>query len=98
MKLRFHPAVQRDINEVLEYYSERSPIAADRFWDELQTRFHEIAGNPERFGFLNQPRGLRRARLKKFPYVIIFYKTAQGAKITCVKHEHRHPNTGIFRR
>jgi len=35
MRLRFHPAVQRDLNEVLEFYSERSLTAADRFWDAI---------------------------------------------------------------
>ncbi len=98
MSLRFHPAVQHDINEVLGYYSERSPTAADRFWDALQERFDEIAGNPDQFGFIHQARGLRRVRLRKFPYLVIYYQTDTGVKITCVKHEKRHPLRGLFRR
>lgn len=38
MSLRFHPAVQNDINEVFGCYSERSATVADRFWDALQKR------------------------------------------------------------
>lgn len=98
MSLRFHPAVRRDLNEVLDYYSERSSTAADRFWDALHERLVEIAGNPERFGFIHQTRGLRRVRLRKFPYLIIFYQTSDGVKVTCVKHEKRHPLRGMQRR
>jgi len=98
MTLRFHPAVQHDINEVLTYYSERSPTTAERFWNALHERFGEIAENPGQFAFINQTRGLRRARLRKFPYLITYYQTSQGVKITCVKHEKRHPLRGQLRR
>jgi len=98
MSLRFHPAVQRDLNEVLDYYSERSLTAADRFWDALHERFAEIAENPNRFGFIHQARSLRRVRLHNFPYLIIYYQTRDGVKITCVKHKKRHPLRGMQRR
>lgn len=98
MSLCFHPAVQHDINEVLGYYSERSSKAADGFWDALQERFDDIAANPDQFGFIQQARGLRRVRLQKFPYLAIYYQSAAGVKITCVKHEKRHPLQGLFRR
>lgn len=98
MNLRFHPTVQRDINEVLDYYSEKSLTAADRFWDDLHARFHEIEENPHRFNLVQPVRGLRAARLRKFPYLILYYQDSRGVKITCVKHEKRRPLLGLFRR
>ena len=98
MNLRFHPLVQRDINEVLDYYAERSLTAPDRFWEDLHTRFREISEQPQHFSFIHQERGLRRVRLRKFPYLILYYQTAGGIKVTCVKHERRHPSFGIARR
>lgn len=98
MRLRFHRAVQRDINDVLDYYAERSITAADRFWDDLQQRFQEIAENPEQFGFIHEARGLRRVRLRKFPYLVLYYRAAGVVKVTCVKHEKRHPLVGMMRR
>jgi len=98
MSLRFHPGVQRDINEVLDYYSERSVTAADRFWDELHECFRDITENPKHFSFINPTRGLRRIRLRKFPYLVIFYESANEVKVTCVKHEKRHPLFGMKRR
>jgi plasmid stabilization system protein ParE len=98
MKLRFHPGVQNDLNEVLDYYSERSLTAVDRFWDDLHGRLSEIEANPQRFAFLHQLRGLRRARLHRFPYLIVYYEAADGVKVTCVKHEKRHPSFGLSRR
>ena len=64
----------------------------------LQARIEEIAENPKRFTLLDPIRGLRRAKLRKFPYMILYYITAHGVKITCVKHEKRHPNAGMSRR
>jgi plasmid stabilization system protein ParE len=98
MSLRFHPRVQHDINEVLDYYADRSLTAADRFWDDLHLRFREIEQQPRRFPFLHQPRGLRRAQLSRFPYLIVYYESPGGVKITCVKHEKRHPAFGMSRR
>ena len=98
MKLRFHPKVQNDVNEVLDYYSERSLSAADRFWDDFQRRLTEIAEQPSRFGYIDAKRGLRRVRLRKFPYLVLYYEVSGGVKITCVKHEKRFPLVGLRRR
>lgn len=97
MNLRFHPLVQRDINEVLDYYAERSSSAPGRFWNDLHTRFREISEQPQRFGYIHEARGLRRVRLRKFPHLILYYHDAKGIKVTCVKHEKRHPRFGISR-
>ena len=98
MMLRFHRAVQRDIDEVLDYYAERSLTAADRFWEDLQERFREIAGNPGQFGFIHKDCGLRRVRLRKFPYLIVNNQSRDLDKITSDKHEKRHPLAGLRRR
>lgn len=98
MNLRFHRAVQSDLNEVLDYYAERSLTAPDRFWEDVHQRFKEIAENPEQFGFIHPARGLRRVRLRQFPYVILYYVSNHGVRVTCVKHEKRHPLVGLMRR
>jgi plasmid stabilization system protein ParE len=98
MNLAFHRLVQRDINDVLSYYSERSTLAADRFWAALEERFQEISVSPERFGYLDERRGLRRVLLRRFPYLIVYYLSPTGIKVTCVKHKKRHPLVGLLRR
>lgn len=98
MSLRFHPRVQHDINEVLDYYGDKSLTAADRFWDDLHLRFQEIEQHPGRFPYLHPARGLRRAKLSRFPYLIVCYEGLSGIKIICVKHEKRHPAFGMSRR
>ncbi|MCF7675148.1 MAG: type II toxin-antitoxin system RelE/ParE family toxin [Akkermansiaceae bacterium] len=98
MKLRFHPAVQSDINEVPDCYAERSETVADRFWKEFHDRLASIEQDPGRSGFLDLGRGLRRARLRDFPHLIIFYQFDNTVKVTCVKHEKRHPLRGLRRR
>ncbi len=39
--LRFHPSVQRDINQAMDYYGGISQSLADRFWLELQKRLRK---------------------------------------------------------
>ncbi len=55
MNLEFHPAVQRDVNEILAFYQkEASGALADRFFAAMQSRLAEIAAEPSDF-----PIGLR---------------------------------------
>lgn len=98
MSLTYHPWVQRDINEALDYYAENAPASVDEFWCELNVRINEIRENPQRFGFYRKSGHLRRAKLRKFPYLVLFYRGSRGLRVTCVKHVKRHPSFGILRR
>lgn len=98
MNLDFHPKVQREIRAALRYYAARSPGAADRFWDAVQDRLRDIRDNPHRFGFHHEGRALRGAKLRKYPYCILYRVNSRGVRVTCVKHDKRRPLFGIFRR
>lgn len=44
MNLEFHPAVQRDVNEIMAYYMrEASAALADRFYTDLLIQLARIA-------------------------------------------------------
>ena len=97
MTLVFHASVQKDIDEVLAFYSERTLTAADRFWDDLNQRLQEIRDHPTQFGFIGSRRRLRRARLRKFPYQVLYKETGDEVWVACVRHEKRHPSYGMYR-
>jgi len=98
VNLYFHASVQRDVDGAADYYSDKSASLGDEFWDDLQERLREIRENPNRFGFHVQRLGLRRARLRGFPYIVIYHVSSRGVKITCVKHNKQHPRFGLSRR
>ena len=47
MKVTYHPAVQKDINEALKYYRKTSDKLADDFWDELIDAIEHTRLNPK---------------------------------------------------
>ncbi len=98
MNLTFHPAVERDVKAILQYYRrEGGERLAERFSGELQARLIEIAEHPTRFPFYLANRILRRATLHKFPHLILFRILPDSIRVSIVKHEKRHPNYGLRR-
>ena len=68
LRLGFHPLVQRDLYEILEYYvSEGGQETADRFESEFRAAIATIQRNPRHFPFYQKQRRYRRCRLSTFP-------------------------------
>lgn len=97
MTLELHPAVQGDVNEALEYYGRVAPTVVARFADNLDRRLAQIRSNPKRFSFLTGHRELRRARLERFPYIIVYRELPTKVFVLIVRHERRHPDYGLAR-
>ena len=45
-ELRYHPSVQRDLNEAMAYYLNVSDSVADGFWDEISSALKRIHQHP----------------------------------------------------
>jgi toxin ParE1/3/4 len=99
MRISYHPGVQRDVNEVLAYYAEEGgEQLAEKFFEDLTHRLKEIEEHPQRFAFYLGKQPVRRARLRKFPHVILFRILQDRIRVMVVKHEKRHPGFGLGRR
>ncbi|MEZ5301647.1 MAG: type II toxin-antitoxin system RelE/ParE family toxin [Verrucomicrobiales bacterium] len=90
--LRYHPAVQSDINEAIGYYFDISPKVAEAFWSELSEVLHQIEKRPG-MGHID-PSGLRRVNLQRFPFHIL----PDRIRIQIIRHNSRHPRFGVARR
>lgn len=95
-EILFHSAIQREVREILDYYSEVSEQLADDFWSELTEAFEFARWFPEHHHF--DPSGRRRSNLKRFPYHFLFRANDSQVKVTVVKHNSRNPNFGTRRR
>ena len=93
--LRYHPHVQRDIDEAMEYYLGVSESVSNAFWEELSTALESIRLNPGRFHF--DPSGLRRFNLERYPYNILFMIYPDRTRIQVVRHNSRSPSYGTRR-
>lgn len=97
MRIEYHPALENELREIIDYYEERSSGLGIAFLEEFERQVIAIAAMPERWMFVVHD--IQRSLMKRFPYVI-YFRAVDGAsiRITVVKHEKRHPLFGLYRR
>lgn len=96
MTIEYHPAVFGELEAVRDYYEGKSPGLGKQFIEEFERQAIRIAATPFRWMALDGD--LRRASMRRFPYVIYFRVVeADRLRITVVKHERRHPDLGRSR-
>ena len=96
MRIEYHPAVAEELEDVRDFYEQQSVGLGRAFVDEFEATTFRIASMPERWMIVE--RDLRRALMKRFPYVIYFRCLPQETlRVTLVKHEKRHPRFGMER-
>jgi plasmid stabilization system protein ParE len=98
MKLTFHPRVQREANEAVCWYEEQKHGLGDDFFAELQHALAQAASKPEQFSFWLESATVRRVKLRRFPYDVLFEIRPGKVRVLCVRHEKRHPSFGMGRR
>ena len=93
----FHPHVQRDIDDALEYYNNISSQIEDRFWNEFCSAIDEIKATPEKF-HIDQHTGYKRYNLKTFPYNILYIIYPSVVRIQVLRHNRRKETFGSYRK
>jgi plasmid stabilization system protein ParE len=97
MIVEYHPALEAELNEIKNWYNARVPNLGVEFIDEIERQIFRIASNPKQWMVISGD--LRRALVKRFPYVIYFRQVGPNrVRITAVKHQRRHPSIGRERR
>jgi plasmid stabilization system protein ParE len=97
MRIEYHPALESELREIIDYYEERSLGLGVAFLEEFERQVIAIAAMPERWMVVVHD--IQRSLMKRFPYVIYFRVVAGSTiRITVVKHEKHHPRCGLSRR
>ena len=97
MKIEYHPAVADELEQIRDYYEDKSVGLGKVFVDELEHQLFNIAAMPSRWMVVRGD--VRRSLMKRFPYVILFRSVDDEIiRVTVVKHEKRHPAFGLGRR
>ncbi|WP_375341832.1 type II toxin-antitoxin system RelE/ParE family toxin [Luteolibacter soli] len=97
MEIRYLREAQEDIREALEYLSDRSPSAAERFSRDLIELLEKVATHPG-FGYPFGP-FFRKVAMRSLPWAVV-YRTDMEAGIlwvVVVRHDRRHPSYGMKR-
>jgi plasmid stabilization system protein ParE len=68
MRVEFHPAALREVEDAQAWYEERSLFAASAFLRELSNAVQRIREAPSRYAVAEA--GIRRILLDRFPFSI----------------------------
>lgn len=90
-RLEFHPLVAGDISAAIDWYEERSVGLGARFRSKVDARFDDIVSAPEIFPRAFDDLDFRFARIRKFPYLVLFRVGAEIVYVLAVLHSASDP-------
>jgi plasmid stabilization system protein ParE len=85
--LRVLSSAERDIADALNWYVDRSVVAADRLEREIDNAFLQIKNQPDRFPLIDSRH--RYVLLKSFPYYVAYRLVDDDVLIVAVRHTAR---------
>lgn len=88
LPLSVRPAAEQDLAEARDWYESRQPDLGQAFLQAVDEVFNRVAASPELYA--DEYRGVRRAGLSRFPYIVYFRLTANCVEILAVLHGSRH--------
>lgn len=94
MIFRIIPQAQREIAEAAKWYDREQLGLSEEFLLELETAVERIRQNPAGCPLWEHYHGaaeIRRSRLHRFPYVVIFVRSTDRIRVIAVSHTRRHP-------
>ncbi len=98
MKISVHPLVEHEISDAVGWYDEQAEGLGDDFLTKLLDVKALLTEHPTRHAFWLGSKTIRCAKLKRFPYSILFCTYPAEIRILCLRHDKRHPNYGFSRR
>ncbi|MEM8600872.1 MAG: type II toxin-antitoxin system RelE/ParE family toxin [Bacteroidota bacterium] len=91
MQARFHPAARAELMDAATYYEEQADELGGQFIDEVHRVVDLLVESPSLGAALESQPRLRRWRLRRFPYYVIYHVQANRLFILAVAHERRRP-------
>jgi plasmid stabilization system protein ParE len=90
MRIRFDQDARKEYLEAIVFYSNRDQKIGVRFADAIEAGIAVLGATPTRFRELED--GIRRYRVPRFPYSILYHVAEDEILILCVKHDRRNPD------
>lgn len=88
-EIRYHPAAEEEVLSEISFLELRVPGLGRRFYGEVQRAEKLIAEFPQSgYGLVA---GIRKYRLRKFPFSLIYTVETRGVLVLAVAHHRRRP-------
>ncbi len=84
-----HPEAVAEAQAAVQWYRERSALAADAFLGELDRAIERISENPEMYP--NYVQSTRRYLLQRFPFYLVYRQVVGKLEIVAIAHGRRKP-------
>ena len=91
MNIRLLEPAQAELDEAIAWYAEQAPGLGDAFLIETLKAIKLIEQFPAAWHPLTPQ--VRRCRLKRFPYSVVYTQDVDDILILAVAHQHRKPNS-----
>jgi len=95
MNYTFHPHAEKELEQIETHYDNIRERLGDRFREEIQRTISRILKFPNGWPPLSAT--IRRCRLNKFPYEIIYRIFPAEIRVLAVKHHRRRPYYWAYR-
>ena len=88
--IRFRPAAAREFAADFRYYEKDYEGRGARFVAAVEATLAQVAAAPLRFPILYEP-DIRSAKVKRFPYRVVFVVVDEALDVIAVAHAKRRP-------
>jgi toxin ParE1/3/4 len=95
MNYTFHPHAEKELEEIEGYYDSTRKELGNQFRNEMRTTLSRILEFPNAWPSLIAP--VRRCRINRFPYEIVYQLKTGEVYVLAVRHERREPNYWMYR-
>jgi plasmid stabilization system protein ParE len=96
MSYFFHPAAEAEYLESVAYYESKRPGLGAMYLAEFERVMHLICEAPHRNAVDRRP-DVRRMRMKKFPFSVLYREHAGSVQVLAVAHHRRRPQYWLGR-
>ena len=99
--LRLLPEAEREWRMAAKWYEQERSGLGKVFWTAVDSLLREIAQSPKRFSRLETVRTrreFRRAKVRGFPYIVIFREIGDVQVVYAISHSRRRPGYWLRRR
>lgn len=96
MTYYFHPAAEAEHLESVAYYESKQAGLGASYLAEFERTMSEACGAPHRYPVEKQP-DVRRIRMKRFPFAVLFRESSGAVQVLAVAHNRRRPQYWLGR-
>lgn len=90
MNYQFHPDAEAEHLETVAYYETRQPGLGASYLAEFESALDLVCEAPNRYPIDRKP-DIRRIRLRRFPFTILFRESEGMVQVLAVAHHRRRP-------